>query len=123
MIWFHRSRPICSVCAARRMPAALTSESRPPSVSTAERTPSTTEPLVADVHLQRGQALAGSDLGGPRAGLVQPVGGDVGGDHHGALVQQAQRGGLPDARGGAGHQDPVAVLIASSALLSGSTAP
>src|SRR6202044_3066970 len=43
MIWFHRSSPICSVCTARRIPAAFTTESRPPKVSTADRTPSTTE--------------------------------------------------------------------------------
>ena len=49
MIWFHSSRLVWWVCQARRMPAALTSESRPPSVSTAERTPSITESSSADI--------------------------------------------------------------------------
>src|SRR5271155_1352555 len=82
MIWFHRSRPIWSVCTARRIPAAFTTESRPPRVSTA--------------------ALLG--LGG---GLVQAVGGDVRRDDGGAFVQQSQRGRLPDARCRTGHQYPI----------------
>ncbi len=42
-IRFHSSRLVSCVCAARRMPAALTSESRPSSVWTAQHTLSITE--------------------------------------------------------------------------------
>ena len=44
--------------------------------------------LVGDVHLQRGQALTAAGFGGLGAGLVQSVGGDVGGHDRGAFVQQ-----------------------------------
>ena len=45
-IRFHSSRLVSCVCAARKMPAALTSESKPSSVWAAQHTPSITEPSL-----------------------------------------------------------------------------
>ena len=108
---------------ARRIPAAFTTESRPPNVPTAERTPSTTDrssPMFISNVVRRSPPPASCGLG---AGLVQPVGGDVGGDDGGTLVQQSQRGRLPDARCRTGHQDPISLQVASCVLLSGVTGP
>ena len=76
--------------------------------------------LIGDVHLQGCEPVTGCGLVCARPGLVQAVRRDVGGHHGGTLVQQPQRGGLADARRGAGHQDPLAfeslhlLIIASS---------
>jgi hypothetical protein len=65
--------------------------------------------LAGDIHRHGGEPVGGAGLVGPRPGVLQTVGRDVGGHDGGALVQQAQRGGLADARRGARHQDPFAL--------------
>ena len=105
-IWFQASRQNSWVRPDRSMPAMLASPSRRPKASTAVSMvlAASASRLMSATWVMHSPPPA-ADLVGRLERVGQALGVDVRGQHLGAFAGQADRGGLPDARGGSGDDD------------------